>query len=322
LTSRRNPCGWRNRSASLLWSEVPEHRCRLEQTNIISMKTCPTCNRTYADESLTYCLADGSLLSAPYDPEVTQRLHLPPSSNSAQTEVLLSNSQSGKKTSNSSLKYIVLVILILIAAVGLMVWFNSRAKEAITATASSTRSSAGDITYQPGNVLDQSLATAWSEGVSGPGRGEWLRCDFNREVKLNRIIITPGYFKTRELPVLLRRYQENGLLVIPIVLRYCFFSEATFKYPDPILGPECLPLSVFQAANSPQRPLDTMARSEQDAVFIKVGHRLLEAHAVRQKARQQSTACTRPRISVPFIVNLAFITLCARRVMPGVRRFC
>jgi hypothetical protein len=189
------------------------------------MKTCPTCNRTYADESLTYCLADGSLLSAPYDPEATQRLHLPPSSNSAQTEVLLSNSQSGKKTSNSSLKYIVLVILILIAAVGLMVWFNSGAKEAITATASSTRSSAGDITYHPGNVLDQSLATAWSEGVSGPGRGEWLRCDFNREVKLNRIIITPGYFKTPEL------WKQNNRLASATF----YFSDGTsrgFTFPD------------------------------------------------------------------------------------------
>jgi hypothetical protein len=39
------------------------------------MKTCPSCQRTYADETLTFCLADGSLLSAPYDPHET--LHLP-----------------------------------------------------------------------------------------------------------------------------------------------------------------------------------------------------------------------------------------------------
>jgi hypothetical protein len=39
------------------------------------MKSCPTCKRTYADETLTFCLADGSLLSAPYDPHET--LHLP-----------------------------------------------------------------------------------------------------------------------------------------------------------------------------------------------------------------------------------------------------
>ena len=51
------------------------------------MKRCPTCDRTYADDSTTFCLADGSLLSAPYDPEATQRI---PArlTNPAPTEVL------------------------------------------------------------------------------------------------------------------------------------------------------------------------------------------------------------------------------------------
>jgi Flp pilus assembly protein TadD len=31
------------------------------------MKSCPTCNRTFEDK-LTYCLVDGSILSAPFDP--------------------------------------------------------------------------------------------------------------------------------------------------------------------------------------------------------------------------------------------------------------
>ena len=39
------------------------------------MKKCPSCNRTYSDETITFCLADGALLSAPYDPQAT--LHLP-----------------------------------------------------------------------------------------------------------------------------------------------------------------------------------------------------------------------------------------------------
>lgn len=38
------------------------------------MKSCPTCNRTYPDETLAFCLVDGSILSAPYDPQAT----LPP----------------------------------------------------------------------------------------------------------------------------------------------------------------------------------------------------------------------------------------------------
>jgi hypothetical protein len=37
------------------------------------MKTCPTCNRTFED-AFTFCLIDGAVLSAPYDPQATQRI--------------------------------------------------------------------------------------------------------------------------------------------------------------------------------------------------------------------------------------------------------
>ena len=35
------------------------------------MKRCPQCNRTYADDTLSFCLEDGGVLSAPYDEEET-----------------------------------------------------------------------------------------------------------------------------------------------------------------------------------------------------------------------------------------------------------
>jgi hypothetical protein len=38
------------------------------------MKSCPKCNRTYFDETFAFCLADGTLLTAPFDPEATQVL--------------------------------------------------------------------------------------------------------------------------------------------------------------------------------------------------------------------------------------------------------
>lgn len=41
------------------------------------MKSCPTCNRTYPDDTLAFCLVDGSVLSAPYDPEATQSFLFP-----------------------------------------------------------------------------------------------------------------------------------------------------------------------------------------------------------------------------------------------------
>lgn len=41
------------------------------------MKSCPTCNRTYPDDTLAFCLVDGSVLSAPYDPQATLEFHDP-----------------------------------------------------------------------------------------------------------------------------------------------------------------------------------------------------------------------------------------------------
>ncbi len=42
------------------------------------MKRCPKCNRTYSDETFSFCLADGALLSAPFDSEKTLVAYKPP----------------------------------------------------------------------------------------------------------------------------------------------------------------------------------------------------------------------------------------------------
>lgn len=52
------------------------------------MKACPTCKRTYGDETLTFCLADGSLLSAPYDPHETLRIPATRATDPAPTEIM------------------------------------------------------------------------------------------------------------------------------------------------------------------------------------------------------------------------------------------
>ena len=42
-------------------------------------------------------------------------------------------------------------------------------------------------------------STAWIEGVDGPGIGEWIRFDFDREIVIHRILIQPGYFKSPQI---------------------------------------------------------------------------------------------------------------------------
>ena len=51
------------------------------------MKSCPTCNRTFED-TFTFCLIDGSILSAPFDPTAPKPFESPaPDAGPAPTEV-------------------------------------------------------------------------------------------------------------------------------------------------------------------------------------------------------------------------------------------
>lgn len=95
----------------------------------------------------------------------------------------------------------------------------------ITASASSTRVPLKAFRYIPANVLDNSFQTAWIEGVPGPGVGEWIRCNFEREVKLNSVLMTPGYFKNTKI------WRENNRLAAATV----YFSDGSsrrFTFPD------------------------------------------------------------------------------------------
>lgn len=69
----------------------------------------------------------------------------------------------------------------------------------IKVTASSVRYSVQSNTYDPANTIDGSQSTAWIEGKDGPGWGEWVRYDFDREINLHRILILPGYFKSPDI---------------------------------------------------------------------------------------------------------------------------
>lgn len=95
------------------------------------------------------------------------------------------------------------------------------------------------------------------------------------------LLISPAflaskYIRNSELPVLLMNAMNEGrAVVLPIILRPCLFAETTFKYPDPADGPGELSLSVFQSANPPSKPLNSMPEHEQDAVLLSVAQRIL-----------------------------------------------
>jgi hypothetical protein len=95
----------------------------------------------------------------------------------------------------------------------------------IKATASSVRYAVQSNTYDPANAIDGSKATAWIEGREGPGWGEWLRFDFDREINLHRILILPGYFKSPAI------WKSNNRISGATI----YFSDGSsrlFNFPD------------------------------------------------------------------------------------------
>lgn len=95
----------------------------------------------------------------------------------------------------------------------------------IKATASSVRYSVQSNTYDPSNAIDGKKGTTWIEGADGPGLGEWIKFDFDREINLHRVLILPGYFKSPAIWAMNNRI--SGATVS--------FSDGTsrlFKFPD------------------------------------------------------------------------------------------
>lgn len=213
------------------------------------MKRCPRCQRAYEDETLRFCLEDGSPLFDARDSEAPATEILPargtPTLKSTGPTVQsyrgVSEPQPEIREPRSSnpiltvgVVAIVLLLLALVAIAGVFVFRQSREKEPevtrtatpsasptavtrtgtgdenatvtaspvngaplkITASASSIRLAVQANTYYASNAIDGKRATAWIEGADGPGIGEWLRFDFDREITLHRILWQPGYFKS------------------------------------------------------------------------------------------------------------------------------
>ena len=217
------------------------------------MKRCPKCNRTYQDDTLRFCLEDGSSL-APITREAeappTEILpRVTPTQKSAVPTIpsypnIARVSQSETRQSNPLLTSgVIAIALLLLMLVGIAAYFVIRQSWTsqtdqtsgtttptpataavktvkatpddrddpfsstspagtplkITPSSSSVRLAVQSNTYYPANAIDGKRNTCWMEGVDGPGIGEWVRFDFDREIKLHRILIQPGYFKSPQV---------------------------------------------------------------------------------------------------------------------------
>jgi hypothetical protein len=222
------------------------------------MKRCPKCKRKYDDDTLRFCLEDGTPLFDARDSEAPATEILPvrasptlkssgPTVPSFRGADPAPSSERAVRSSNPLLTGgVIAIAVLLLVLVGIVAFFvlkqsgssesatnNSSPSNAnvssaktspastdlgrtpspanspsesqpgtplrITASASSVRMAVQANTYYASNAIDGKRSTAWIEGVDGPGLGEWLRFDFDREINLHRILIQPGYFKSPEI---------------------------------------------------------------------------------------------------------------------------
>lgn len=222
------------------------------------MKSCPRCKREYDDDTLSFCLDDGTPLFDARDSEAPATEILPargtPTLRSSGPTVPtfpsggpVASSEHVTPSANPLLTGgVIAIAVLLLVLVGIVAFFvlkqsggsesaktnsspanvNGPSQKAspastgpgrnaspetspsdsqpgtplkITASASSVRLAVQANTYYAANAIDGKRSTAWIEGVDGPGLGEWIRFDFDREINLHRILIQPGYFKSPQI---------------------------------------------------------------------------------------------------------------------------
>jgi hypothetical protein len=95
---------------------------------------------------------------------------------------------------------------------------------------------------QPLVIADE--VSAWSDMQIETGQ-HWHQAIESQlhTAKVAVLLVTPAflaskYIRNSELPVLLMNAKNRGVIVLPIIVRHCLFSEAKFKYPDSVNGPE------------------------------------------------------------------------------------
>jgi hypothetical protein len=131
-------------------------------------------------------------------------------------------------------------------------------------------------------LVFQKQVKAWSDTAIKPGE-RWQEA-INKQLqnaKVAVLLVSPDFMasefiRSSELPVLLKKAEENGITVLPVILRRSSYTSTTFKYPNPVNGPQELSLSDFQAFNSPNKPLNAMEEHEQDEVLVSIAERIRE----------------------------------------------
>jgi hypothetical protein len=138
------------------------------------MKQCPSCSRTFSDNTLVYCLEDGSALGNAYDPGATQILPPPRVTSPPPTEFAPSNLPPSQPPQQRSYMWLIVLLasgllLSFVAAGAVIAWINirntNRAQDqsASPASQSSTNQNQRDATNSNTSKKDKDSSSSLTE---------------------------------------------------------------------------------------------------------------------------------------------------------------
>ncbi|HSP62114.1 MAG TPA: lipocalin family protein [Pyrinomonadaceae bacterium] len=161
------------------------------------MKQCPACRRTFADDTLVYCLEDGTALGNACDPGATQIMPPPRVTNPPPTEFAPSNFPPPQAPPRRSYLWLIVILasgllLCIVAAGAVIIWVNERdknAQETSPASQSSTNKNQRNETNSNANQKDSTssvtetspsakLVGVWRTSVSELGTNEEITYTF------------------------------------------------------------------------------------------------------------------------------------------------
>ena len=116
----------------------------------------------------------------------------------------------------------------------------------------------------------EGLLERWDDTVIQPGQ-IWIN-EIQQAIGAARVAVllvsanflASDFIANNELPPLLKAAEHEGLVVLPVILRWCLFTDT----PN---------LSQFQPVNDPSEPLSDLEESQQDRIWVKVSRAIKKA---------------------------------------------
>ena len=107
-------------------------------------------------------------------------------------------------------------------------------------------------------------------------------------VLVSQPLLNSTYVRNEELPRLLKRCEEEGVIIIPLFVKYSDVKNVPFNYINQQGQEQKFYLNQFQSPpnNSPAQPLYTLSEPEQDRVLLSIAQSLrslIESEEDKQK---------------------------------------